>query len=145
MEKLKLIEALQFIQDYSNERKETTFGMEAIYYHCTEILNEVDLPQAPETTASPSETSADKGILTEEELKERNRLLVLENDELLAEVEKLKQILINLDSHIDFSEPPTAGEWGFEDVLGINRVFREAYRIINPEQSAINEALEETK
>lgn len=29
-------------------------------------------------------------ILTEEELKERNRLLVLENDELLAEVEKLK-------------------------------------------------------
>lgn len=57
-----------------------------IEHDVTEIKSFKDLPQAIGTTEILNEVKADKCILTEEELKERNRLLVLENDELNAEV-----------------------------------------------------------
>lgn len=53
--------------------------------------NSFDRPKGIKATEQPSKAAADKGILTEEELKERNRLLVLENDELNAEVIMLRE------------------------------------------------------
>jgi hypothetical protein len=40
-------------------------------------------------------------ILTEEELQERNRLLVLENDELNTENIKIKQVLKKVNDHLE--------------------------------------------
>jgi hypothetical protein len=54
----------------------------------------------------------------------------------------LVQLVIELDKFIDFSAPLNNGAMGIEDVTEINKVFKKFYRVVNPEQAMINEALQ---
>ena len=42
-----------------------------------------------------------------------------------SEVQRLRSLLERLDSYIDFSEHLSPGDWGIEDVTGINSLFDE--------------------
>ena len=73
-----------------------------------------------------------------------NRTLLSANAELSFKNQKYKEILDKLDAHMDFSDQMRSNEvMVFEDVSGINQTFKEAYRLVNPAQSALNEAMEE--
>jgi hypothetical protein len=79
-----------------------------------------------------------------------NAQLIAQAPELLRQlveiVKQQQEALQALDVLLDFGEmlEPNVG-YCFEDVTAINEAYRKAYRLLNPEQAAINEALMQQK
>jgi len=63
------------------------------------------------------------------------------NDQLEAENQRLRALLERLDSYIDFSEHLSPGDWGIEDVTGINSLFDEVREALSTTTEPIANAV----